>query len=96
MDLPPTAWVILALGLLWLGLRAWSRKAEAQRQEARDARMAALLEERERLLGSPKPEAASARHEPEAPTRSGPRRCLGCGTVNDAEATLCSGCGLEL
>lgn len=88
MNIPPMAWVILALGLLWLVLRWWQQRQATLRAEARDARMAELLAEREGMEdeGAPAPEK-------EAPKE---RVCLGCRTVNPATSTTCAGCGLEL
>ncbi|MGZ6083371.1 MAG: hypothetical protein ACXWUE_07885 [Polyangiales bacterium] len=99
MGLPPMAWVILALGLLWLALRLMSRKAEEKRAEAREQRMAELMAERERPLGkhddAPQSLAAvvSDSTPPKAPAE---KQCLGCKTMNPPDATTCSGCGLEL
>lgn len=84
MNIPATAWVILALGLLWLGLRWWQQKQAAVRAEARELRMAELMAERERVAGAAAPE----------PPKE--QRCLGCRTVNPGDASTCSGCGLEL
>ena len=94
MNFPPMAWIILALGVLWLGLRLWSRKAEERRQSARDARMEELLAERERLLGEA--EGATQTGVVDAPAARDARVCAGCRTANAADATTCHGCGLEL
>lgn len=102
MSFPPMAWIILALGVLWLGLRLWSRKQDEKRQEARDARMAELLAEREQLLEKEAPHSLGAVVSDSAPPPSPkaepprPRPCAGCRTVNPADATTCAGCGLEL
>lgn len=103
MNLPPIAWAILVMGLLWLGLRLWSRKAEQRRQEEREARMADLLAERERLLEERAREhppsslgAVVSDAAPKAAEQPAERRCLGCGTVNRPDAKVCAGCGLEL
>lgn len=101
MALPPMAWVILALGVLWLGLRLMQRKAEEKRAEARELRMAELMAERDRLLGKSDPEPASlaavvSDSAPKATDSSAERICLGCKTVNPPGTTTCKGCGLEL
>jgi len=101
MNFPPMAWIILALGVLWLVLRLWSRKAEEKRQEERDARMAELLAERERLLGhddSPHSLGAvvSDSTPPAKPKAPSENVCAGCRMVNPPDAKTCAGCGLEL
>jgi hypothetical protein len=93
------AWVILALGVLWLVLRTMQRKAEEKRAEAREARMAELMAERDRLLGrtdeAPASLAAVA-SDSGVKDASEEKTCLGCKTVNPPGATSCKGCGLEL
>jgi hypothetical protein len=84
-DIPAMAWVVLALGLMWLGLRWWQQKQAAIRAEARELRMAELMAERERMLAPAKDE---------APPKD--KVCLGCRTVNPGASTTCAGCGLEL
>ncbi|MBI2395037.1 MAG: hypothetical protein HYV09_36035 [Deltaproteobacteria bacterium] len=102
MNLPPIAWAILVMGLLWLGLRLWSRKAEQRRQEEREARMAELLAERERMLEARERDAPSSLgavvsdSAPKAAEQPAERRCLGCRTVNPPDASVCASCGLEL
>lgn len=97
MSFPPMAWIILALGVLWLGLRLWSRKQDEQRQEARDARMAELLAERERLFEKESPHSLGAVvSDSNPPPPAQEQRCAGCLTVNPAAAKTCAGCGLEL
>ena len=94
MNIPPMAWVILALGLLWLILRWWQGKQAQVRAEAREARMAQLYAEREKMMGKdeapPSSLAAAVVEEPKE------KKCLGCRTVNPGDAKTCSGCGLEL
>lgn len=87
MNIPPMAWVILALGVLWLLLRWWQGKRAAERAEARESRLAELYAEREKLAAE---DGAPAR------TELKDQRCLGCRTVNPGDARTCSGCGLEL
>jgi hypothetical protein len=99
MNIPPMAWVVLALGMLWLILRWWQGKQAQQRAEAREARMAELYAERERLLQRDEPPSSlgavvSEPKEEAAPPKE--RVCFGCKTVNPGDATTCSGCGLEL
>lgn len=113
MEFPPIAWLILVLGVVWLVLRVWSRRADEKRREEREERMARLYEERERLAGDEPPRASAAKPHDDAEPPSSlaamtsdpgerasaapkERRCLGCGTVNDATATTCSKCGFEL
>lgn len=105
MNIPATAWGILALGLLWLALRWWQQKQALVRAEARELRMAELMAERERMAGGDEPavaegaRVAKALKAPEtakAPEPPKEQRCLGCRTVNAGDATTCSGCGLEL
>lgn len=99
MNFPPSAWLILALGVLWLVLRLWSRRAEEQRMEAREARMAELYAERERLLGEQEqPHSLGSVVTDSAPPSApaGEQRCAGCRTVNPPDAKVCAGCGLEL
>jgi hypothetical protein len=100
MNIPATAWIILALGLLWLGLRWWQQKQAAIRAEARELRMAELLAERERIAGGgdAAPTSLGAVVSDSKPVVEPPKEkvCLGCRTVNAGDATTCSGCGLEL
>jgi hypothetical protein len=93
------AWVILALGILWLGLRLMSRRAEEKRAEARELRMAELMAERERLLGKSEeepPSLAAVTADPTPANARSEKTCLGCKTVNPPDATTCKGCGFEL
>lgn len=97
MSFPPMAWIILLLGVLWLALRLWSRKNEEKRQEAREARMAELLAERERLLGGDAPHSLGAVvSDSTPPPKNDAQTCAGCRTVNPPDAKTCAGCGLEL
>jgi hypothetical protein len=96
------AWVILALGVLWLGLRLMQRKADEKRAEAREARMAELMAERDRLMGK-SDQAPASLAAVVSDSESGGKAatttettCLGCKTVNPPGATTCKGCGLEL
>lgn len=96
-DIPPMAWVILALGLLWLGLRYFQNKQAAERAAAREERMNALYAEREQMLGDDDAPSGGAVVSDAKPVAvSAERKCLGCKTVNPGDATTCSGCGLEL
>ena len=95
MDIPPMAWVILALGLLWLGLRYFQNKRAAERAAAREERMNALLAEREQMLEQEPPSSLGAVVS-DSKQVAAERKCLGCKTVNAADATTCAGCGLEL
>lgn len=96
-EIPPMAWVILALGLLWLGLRWWQGNQARARAEARELRLAELMAEREKLAKDEPPSSlggvVSDSQKPEPPKE---KRCLGCRTVNPATSTTCAGCGLEL
>ena len=94
MNMPPMAWVILALGLSWLVLRWWQQRQATLRAEARDARMAELLAEREGMEGDATAPAEPARETPKELPKE--RVCLGCRTVNPGTSTTCAGCGLEL
>lgn len=99
MDIPPMAWVILALGVLWLALRYWQNKQAEQRAIAREERMNALFAEREKLTQEHEPPSSlgavvSDSHQPAAAPAE--KRCLGCRTVNPGDAKTCAGCGLEL
>ncbi len=96
-DIPPMAWVILALGLAWLALRWWQNKQAAERAAAREERMNALYEEREKMLaeGEP-PSSLGALVSDSQPVVPAERKCLGCKTVNPGDAKTCAGCGLEL
>jgi hypothetical protein len=106
MDIPPMAWLILALGLMWLVLRWWQGKQAAHRAELRDARIAELLAERERMQSEQAPHSLGGvvsgpqstveSPEPTAAPQAKEQRCLGCGTINAGDAKTCSGCGLEL
>jgi hypothetical protein len=98
MDIPPMAWVILALGLLWLGLRFWQGKQAAQRAALREERMNALYAEREQLLEQEPPSSLGAvvSDSDRVPDQKAEKKCLGSKTVNPAGATTCAGCGLEL
>lgn len=98
MNFPPMAWLILGMGVLWLGIRLWSRRSEDKRQEAREARMAELLAERERLFGDVSPHSLGPTVSDSQPPAKAtePRRCAGCLAVNAPDATSCSACGLEL
>jgi hypothetical protein len=99
MDIPPMAWVILALGLIWLGLRFWQGKQAATRAAAREERMNALYEEREKMLEQEPPSSLGAVVSDSgrvAADDNAEKKCLGCKTVNPAGAKTCAGCGLEL
>jgi len=98
MDIPPMAWVILALGLLWLGLRYWQGKQAAERAALREERMNALYAEREKMLEQEPPSSLGAVVSDSKPVaaQQAEKKCLGCQTVNPADATTCAGCGLEL
>jgi hypothetical protein len=99
MDIPPMAWVILALGLSWLGLRWWQNKQAAERAAAREERMNALYAEREQMLEQEAPSSLGAvvsDSQPRSKVVPAERKCLGCKTVNPGDATTCAGCGLEL
>ena len=98
MDIPPMAWVILALGLLWLGLRYFQNKRAAERAAAREERMNALLAEREQMMEQEPPSSLGAVVSDSKPIvrPPGELKCLGCKTVNAADAKACAGCGLEL
>ncbi len=105
-DLPPMAWVILALGVAWLVIRTWTRRIEERRREERNVRLAELHAEREAMQEESAPRSIGpsslAAHvsdrgsEPEPAETATERRCVGCRTVNAKSATTCSGCGLEL
>ncbi len=97
-DIPPMAWVILALGLAWLALRAWQKRQAEARAEARELRMAELMAEREKMAHEPPPSSIGAVVSDSKVPVEEPKekRCLGCRTVNPASSTTCAGCGLEL
>jgi ribosomal protein L40E len=95
MDIPPMAWAILALGVLWLALRYWQNKQAEERAAAREERMNALLAEREKLEQEP-PSSLGAVVSDSKAEKPAEKRCLGCRTVNPPDATTCAGCGLEL
>lgn len=102
-------WALAALGVAWLVLRILAKRADERRQEAREARMAALYEERERILAE-----SRARREAEAgpssiaavvsdapPPSSVAKevvkiRCRGCGALEDESAATCGKCGASL
>lgn len=102
-DIPKSAWIILVLGLTWLGLRWWQQKQAAARAEARELRMAELMAEREKMardddapssLGAVVSDSkVPVAEQPEPPKE---KVCLGCRTVNPGTSTTCAGCGLEL
>lgn len=93
MDIPPMAWVILVLGVLWLALRYWQNKQAEQRAAAREERMNALYAEREKMDA---PHSLGAVVSDSQPVPPAEKRCLGCRTVNPGDAKTCAGCGLEL
>ncbi len=61
MEFPPIAWFILVLGVAWLVLRMWSRRAEERRREEREERMARLYAERARLQEAERAQMRAAR-----------------------------------
>lgn len=106
-DIPPIAWVIGVLGILYLAVRVWAGRAEERRRMARDERMARLLAERDQL---PPPSAMpnslsavtsdrDAEKSPEKPVEKAETvkvRCRACKALNDERATTCEKCGAEL
>ena len=96
---------LAALGAVWMILRIWARRSDDRRAEARDARMSALYEERERILAE-----SRARRETEGPSSiaavvsdadPAPKeivkvRCGGCRALNAESETVCTKCGATL
>jgi hypothetical protein len=98
-DIPAMAWVVLALGLLWMVLRWWQQKQAAIRAEARELRMAELMAQREKWGQDEAPSSLGAVVSDSKVPAAEPLKekvCLGCRTVNPAASTTCAGCGLEL
>ncbi len=94
-----------ALGVAWFVLRILAGKADERRRQAREERMAALYEERERLLAENRaaegPSSIAAVVSDAAPPSLAARevvkvRCRACGALEDEKATRCGKCGADL
>ena len=79
--------------------RQFAELVHAQEAEliaaAREERMNALLAEREQMLEQEPPSSLGAVVS-DSKQVAAERKCLGCKTVNAADAKTCAGCGLEL
>lgn len=109
--LPPTAWAIGALAVLYITVRIWATRAEERRRAAHDERMEKLYAEREaaaaraaeerEAAGAPSSLAAVTSDKEPKPAAAAvaPQvkvRCRACKALNDETATACAECGAEL
>lgn len=106
--IPPIAWVIAVLGIVWIVVRIWASRAEEQRRIAREERIARLMAEREQAPQSQLPHSLSAvtsDREPAEEKSTGKSeqksevvkvRCRACKTLNDESAKTCTKCGAEM
>ncbi|GAC1353405.1 MAG: hypothetical protein NVSMB47_05540 [Polyangiales bacterium] len=105
-DIPPLAYVIGALGIVYLLVRAWVARGEAQRRAAREARMEQLYAERE----APPSSLIAVTRDSDRPAAADKGdgvaggaaretikvRCRACKALNDESATACGSCGAAL